>query len=84
MPCATKAMLTAVVVEPAEPVRARLGRLAASVTAQVRQGLRAKIVLAAAGGLANVAIARELVVSVDTGPPGDAAPGCSAALMGVV
>ncbi|WP_245685707.1 hypothetical protein [Streptomyces yerevanensis] len=33
MPCATKAIPMAVVVELAEPVRARLGRLAASVTA---------------------------------------------------
>lgn len=66
MPCATKAIPTAVVVELAEPVRARLGRLAASVTVQVRQVLRAKIVLAAADGLANVAIARELKVSVNT------------------
>jgi hypothetical protein len=42
MPRATKRVLTAVVVNLAEPVRVRLLRLAASVTAQVRQVLRAK------------------------------------------
>ncbi|WP_374200213.1 helix-turn-helix domain-containing protein [Streptomyces sp. AC555_RSS877] len=36
------------------------------MTAQVRQVLRAKIVLAAADGLANAAIARELKVSINT------------------
>lgn len=66
MPCATKAVPTAVVVELAVPVRTRLRRLAASVTAQVRQALRAEIILAAADGLANAAIARELKVSVNT------------------
>ncbi|MFE6868661.1 helix-turn-helix domain-containing protein [Kitasatospora sp. NPDC057692] len=55
-----------VVVDLAESVRARLHRLAASVAAQVRQTLRAKIVLAAADGLANAAIARELKISVNT------------------
>nr|QIY76728.1 IS630 family transposase [Streptomyces sp. RLB1-33] len=53
-------------VDLAEPVRARLRRLTASVTAQVRQVLRAKIVLAAADGLPNTAIARKLKVSVNT------------------
>ncbi|MDQ0596404.1 hypothetical protein QF037_000749 [Streptomyces canus] len=66
MPCATNAAPAAVVVALAEPVRARLRRLAASVTAQVRQALRAKIVLAAADGLANAAIAREPKASVNT------------------
>ncbi|MFF1298022.1 MULTISPECIES: transposase [unclassified Streptomyces] len=66
MPCAAKAAPAAVVLELAEPVRACLRRLAPSVTAQVRQALRGKIVLAAAGGLANFAIAREPKVSVET------------------
>ncbi|WP_051740757.1 IS630 family transposase [Streptomyces xylophagus] len=66
MPRATKRALTAVVVDLAESVRARLLRLTASVTAQVRQALRAKIILGAADGLANAAIARELKVSVNT------------------
>ncbi|MFJ9777923.1 IS630 family transposase, partial [Kitasatospora sp. NPDC101157] len=52
--------------ELTEPVRARLEKLAASATAQVRQVLRAGIVLAAADGLANGAIARELEISVNT------------------
>ncbi|MFJ8478491.1 IS630 family transposase [Kitasatospora sp. NPDC094011] len=74
-------MASAVAVELGDVARGRLERLAVSVTAQVRQVLRAKIVLAAADGLANSAIARELEVSVNTvrkwrgrfaatGPPG--------------
>jgi hypothetical protein len=69
MPRATKPIPKAVVVDLAEPARARLRRLAASVTAQVRQVrqvLRAKIALAAADGLANAAIACEVEVSVNT------------------
>ncbi|WP_428986451.1 helix-turn-helix domain-containing protein [Streptomyces camelliae] len=50
----------------AEPVRAHLHRPAASATAQVRQVLQAKIVLATADGLTNSAIARELKISVNT------------------
>ncbi|MFJ4776150.1 helix-turn-helix domain-containing protein [Streptomyces sp. NPDC088762] len=56
----------AVAVELTEPVRARLEKLAASATAHIRQVLRARIVLAAADGLANGAIARELEISVNT------------------
>ncbi|MFE4758833.1 IS630 family transposase [Streptomyces mirabilis] len=56
----------AVAVELQESVRQALVRLVASVKAQVRQVLRAKIVLAAADGEANGAIARELEVSVNT------------------
>ncbi|MET9659050.1 hypothetical protein [Streptomyces sp. NPDC006510] len=66
MSCATQAMPGAVVVDLAEPVRARLLRPAASVTALVRQVLRAQIVLAAADGPANAAIARELKAGVNT------------------
>lgn len=43
-----------------------LQRLAASAKAQVRQVLRVRIVLAAADGSGNAAIARELAVSVNT------------------
>lgn len=56
----------AVAVELQGSVRQALVRVAASVKAQVRQVLRAKIVLAAADGAANGAIARELEVSVNT------------------
>ncbi|WP_434592930.1 IS630 family transposase [Streptomyces sp. A5-4] len=49
-----------------EGVRDRLVRAASSVTAQVRQALRARIVLAAADGLTNGSIARELGISVNT------------------
>ncbi|MFI6007193.1 IS630 family transposase [Streptomyces sp. NPDC051366] len=49
-----------------EPVRQVLVRVAVSLKAQVRQVLRARIVLAAAQGDANGAIARELAVSVNT------------------
>ncbi|WP_434599790.1 helix-turn-helix domain-containing protein [Streptomyces sp. A5-4] len=49
-----------------EGVRDRLVRAASSVTAQVRQALRAWIVLAAADGLTNGSIARELGISVNT------------------
>ncbi|MFI6731122.1 helix-turn-helix domain-containing protein [Streptomyces atratus] len=51
MPCATKTVPTAVVVE---------------LAVQVRQALRAKIIFAAADGLASAAITRELKVSVNT------------------
>ncbi|GAB2743187.1 IS630-like element ISMsm2 family transposase [Kitasatospora kifunensis] len=47
-------------------VRERLRRTVASAKSEVRAVLRAKIVLAAADGLANGAIARELDVSVNT------------------
>ncbi|MFD4397076.1 IS630 family transposase [Kitasatospora sp. NPDC058478] len=47
-------------------VRERLDRTAASAKSEVRAVLRARIVLAAADGLANGAIARELDVSVNT------------------
>jgi len=56
----------AVVVELEETVRERLIRTAVSVKAQVRAVLRARIVLAAAEGLSNGAIARDLAVSVNT------------------
>ncbi|WP_405668760.1 helix-turn-helix domain-containing protein [Streptomyces sp. NBC_01166] len=52
--------------ELGESVRAPLRRLATSLTAEVRQAPRAKMVLAAADGLTNVAIARELNVGVNT------------------
>lgn len=47
-------------------VRERLVRTVASAKSEVRAVLRARIVLAAADGLANGAIARELKVSVNT------------------
>lgn len=47
-------------------VRERLMRTVVSAKSEVRAVLRAKIVLAAAGGFANGAIARELEVSVNT------------------
>ncbi|MFI5748944.1 IS630 family transposase [Streptomyces sp. NPDC051644] len=59
-------MVEAVVVELDERVRERLIRTAVSLKAQVRAVLRARIVLAAAEGLSNGAIARDLAVSVNT------------------
>ncbi|MFJ9033375.1 IS630 family transposase [Streptomyces sp. NPDC102274] len=56
----------AVPVELDEALRARLTRLASSTRGQVRAVLRAKIVLAAAAGASNAAIARTLGVSVNT------------------
>ncbi|WP_331732845.1 IS630 family transposase [Streptomyces sp. NBC_01718] len=56
----------AVAVELEEPVRERLIQTTASLKAQVRAVLRARIILAAAKGLSNGAIARELVISVNT------------------
>ncbi|MET7695975.1 IS630 family transposase [Streptomyces sp. NPDC005483] len=50
----------------AREVRERLVRTVASAKSQVREVLRARIVLAAADGLTNGAIARELDVSVNT------------------
>lgn len=47
-------------------VRERLVKTVASAKSEVRAVLRAKIVLAAADGLANGAIARELEISVNT------------------
>ncbi|WP_414720973.1 helix-turn-helix domain-containing protein [Streptomyces sp.] len=55
----------AVVVELDETVRERLIRTATSLKAQVRAVLRARIVLAAAAGLSNGAISRDLAVSVN-------------------
>lgn len=49
-----------------EETRGALQRIASSAKAQVRQALRAQIVLAAAGGAGNAAIARRLAVSVNT------------------
>ncbi len=49
-----------------EETRGALQRIASSVKAQVRQVLRAQIVLAAAGGAGNAAIARRLAVGVNT------------------
>ncbi|MEH6374732.1 IS630 family transposase [Streptomyces sp. KLMMK] len=57
---------TAVVVALEAQVRERLMRTVASAKSEVRAVLRARIVLAAADGLANGAIARELDVSVNT------------------
>ncbi|MEU9377941.1 hypothetical protein AB0D94_29860 [Streptomyces sp. NPDC048255] len=59
-------MVEAVVVELDERVRERLIRTAVSLKAQVRAVLRARIVLAAAEGLSNGAIAPDLAVSVNT------------------
>lgn len=56
----------AVAVELYETVRERLIRPATSLKAQVRAAMRARIVLAAAEGLSNGAIARDLAVSVST------------------
>jgi transposase len=49
-----------------ETARRALERLVASAKAQVREVLRARIVLAAADGLANAEIARELDVAINT------------------
>ncbi|MEU8927106.1 IS630 family transposase [Kitasatospora sp. NPDC048545] len=57
---------TAVAVVLEAEVRERLVRTVASAKSEVRAVLRAKIVLAAADGLANGAITRELEVSVNT------------------
>ncbi|MCZ4604066.1 IS630 family transposase [Streptomyces sp. Lzd4kr] len=51
---------------PETEVRARPVRAVASVKSEVRAVLRARIVLAAADGLTNGAIARELAISVNT------------------
>ncbi|MGW1888617.1 IS630 family transposase [Streptomyces sp. NPDC001970] len=59
-------MGAAVAVVLGPEVRKRLLRTVCSPKAQVRAVLRAQIVLAAADGLANGAIARELEVSVNT------------------
>jgi transposase len=59
-------MGAAVGVELDAAVRERLTRVALSVKGQVRAVLRARIVLAAADGDSNGAIARELDVSVNT------------------
>jgi transposase len=58
--------VTAVAVTLDETARRALERLAASAKAQVREVLRARIVLAAADGLANAEIARELEIAVNT------------------
>ncbi|MEV5878106.1 helix-turn-helix domain-containing protein [Streptomyces sp. NPDC052101] len=49
-----------------EDTRGALQRIASSAKAQVRQVLRAQIVLAAADGAGNAAIARRLAVGVNT------------------
>ncbi|MFE7750655.1 IS630 family transposase [Streptomyces sp. NPDC057428] len=58
--------MDAVVVELDQEVRKRLTRVAVSAKAQVREVLRARIVLAAAEGSSNGAIARKLAVAVNT------------------
>jgi transposase len=58
--------VAAVAVTLDETARRALERLAVSAKAQVRQVPRARIVLAAADGLANAEIARELGVAVNT------------------
>ena len=58
--------VAAVAVTLDESARGALERLVASARAQVREVLRARIVLAAADGLANAEIARELDVAVNT------------------
>jgi len=58
--------VTAVAVALDEATRRTLERLAASARAQVRDVLRARIVLAADDGLTNAAIARELAITVNT------------------
>jgi transposase len=57
---------TAVPVVMDEETRGALQRTASSAKAQVRQVLWARIVLAAAGGADNAAIARRLAVGVNT------------------
>ncbi len=54
-----------------EALRVRLTSLAGSMRGQVRAVLRAKIVLAAAAGASNGAIARTLGVSVNTAASGE-------------
>jgi transposase len=49
-----------------EVMRDKLGRIAASVKAEVRAASRARIVLAAASGDSNAAIARDVGMSVNT------------------
>lgn len=61
---AVAAVAVAVAVD--ERMRRVLERLAVSAKAQVRQVLRARIVLAASDGLANAEIARELGIAVNT------------------
>ncbi|WP_442805782.1 helix-turn-helix domain-containing protein [Streptomyces sp. NBC_01341] len=58
--------VAAVALTLGETVRRPLERLVASAKAQVREVLRARIVLAAADGLANAEIARELDLAVNT------------------
>lgn len=58
--------VAAVAVTLDDDARRPLDRLAASAKAQVREAMRARIVLAAADGLANAEAARELGVSVNT------------------
>ncbi|MFE9250793.1 IS630 family transposase [Streptomyces sp. NPDC007088] len=59
-------MVSAVVVELNGDIRAALGRLVSSASAQVREVARARIMLAAADGLANAEIAQQLSCSVHT------------------
>ncbi|WP_327359821.1 IS630 family transposase [Streptomyces sp. NBC_01304] len=59
-------MVEAAVIVLEGAVRERLEQLAVSMKAQVRDVLRARIVLAAAEGLSNGAIAREVAASVNT------------------
>ena len=66
MPCTTKAISDGGCGGTCRAGASTPRAAAASVSAQVRQVLRAKIVLAAADGPANVAIARELKVGVNT------------------
>ncbi len=49
-----------------EDIRTGLERIAAAATSQARQILRAKVVLAAAGGASNGSIARTLSIGVNT------------------
>ncbi|MEV7239619.1 IS630 family transposase, partial [Streptomyces sp. NPDC051020] len=56
----------AVVVELERTVREHLIRTVVALKAQVREVLRARVVLAAAEGQSNGAIARELAISVNT------------------
>ncbi|MYS24840.1 Transposase [Streptomyces sp. DvalAA-14] len=58
--------VAAVAVTLEEAARRRLEQLVASAKAQVREVLRARIVLAAADGLANAEIAREQDLAVNT------------------
>ncbi|MFI1931956.1 hypothetical protein [Streptomyces sp. NPDC020330] len=58
--------ITAIAVTLDETTRLALERVTASPRSQVRQVLRARIVLAAAEGLANAPISYDLGVSVNT------------------